>query len=204
MPQQPPHIVILAGPNGAGKSTAAPILLKGALDVAEFVNMDVIAEGLSAFEPERVSLTAGKIMLTRLRELARQRASFAFETTLASRSFLPWIKGLIEDGYRFHLLFLWLPSANYAVDRVAGRVRMGGHSVPEGTVRRRYESGLRNFFELYRSLSTIWRLYDNSRGMSPRLIAAGKGSDTTKVADPRLWEKIRQGFTDESGATQGH
>jgi predicted ABC-type ATPase len=99
--------------------------------------MDVIAEGLSAFEPERVSLTAGKIMLARLRELARQRVSFAFETTLASRSFMPWIRSLISDGYRFHVLFLWLPNADYAVARVAGRIHMGGHSVPEETIRER-------------------------------------------------------------------
>jgi len=198
MARKPPHVIILAGPNGAGKSTDAPILLKGALGVSEFVNMDVIAEGLSAFEPERVSLTAGKIMLSRLRKLAGDRVSFAFETTLASRSFLPWIEGLIEKGYRFHLLFLWLPSADLAVDRVAGRVRMGGHDVSEKTIRRRYESGLRNFFALYRPLSTIWRMYDNSRGPSPRLIAAGKGATTSRVVDRRIWDQIRRGLNDES------
>jgi predicted ABC-type ATPase len=195
---KPPHVVVVAGPNGAGKSTVAPLLLKGALGVSEFVNMDVIAEGLSAFEPERVSLTAGKIMLARLRELARQRVSFAFETTLASRSFVPWIRSLISEGYRFHVLFLWLPNADYAVARVAGRIRMGGHSVPEDTIRRRYESGLRNFFTLYRPLSTIWRVYDNSGRPLPRLIAAGAGGRTTKVTDRPLRDSIRRGLNGES------
>jgi len=85
----------------------------------------LIAAGLSAFEPERVSLAAGKVMLSRLHKLADAKVSFSFETTLASRTFVPWIEGLLESGYRFHLLFLWLPSADFAVDRVAGRVRMG-------------------------------------------------------------------------------
>jgi predicted ABC-type ATPase len=88
-------------------------------------------------------------MLTRIHELARQRVSFAFETTLASRSFAPWLVELAQTGYRFRLVFLWLPSADFAVDRVADRVRLGGHSVPEQTVRRRYAAGLRNFFGLY-------------------------------------------------------
>lgn len=159
--------------------------------------MDVIAEGLSAFEPERVSLAAGKVMLSRLHKLAGDRVSFAFETTLASRTFVPWIEGLLDSGYRFHLLFLWLPSPDFAVDRVAGRVRMGGHDVPEKTIRRRYASGLKNFFALYRPLATIWRMYDNSRGPSPRLIAAGRGATTSKVVNRRIWDEIRRGFNDE-------
>src|ERR1044071_7909514 len=99
MSEPQPTVVILAGPNGAGKSTVAPALLRGALAVHEFVNADVIARGLSAFDPESVAIAAGRIMIARLRELARQRASFAFETTLASRSFAPWLRGLSSDGY---------------------------------------------------------------------------------------------------------
>jgi len=142
-----PNLVVLAGPNGAGKSTAAPALLQGTLGVTEFVNADVIAQGLSAFDPDRVALAAGRIMLRRLQELARQGVSFAFETTLASRSFAPWIRELARTGYLFHLVFLWLPSADFAVQRVANRVRLGGHDVPEMTIRRRYHLGLYNFFQ---------------------------------------------------------
>src|SRR6516225_8899139 len=129
MAKSSPYAVVLAGPNGAGKSTAAPMILKDALGVDEFVNADVIARGLSGFEPERAAMAAGRIMLARLRELARQRSSFAFETTLASRSFAPWLKDLLATRYQFHLVFLWLPSPDLAVARVAARVREGGHDV---------------------------------------------------------------------------
>ena len=94
-----PSLVVIAGPNGAGKSTLAPVLLKDTLAVTEFVNADVIARGMSAFAPENVAIAAGRLMLGRLRELAKQRTSFAFETTLASRSFAPWIRRLVETGY---------------------------------------------------------------------------------------------------------
>src|SRR5439155_26523435 len=162
-PREFPKVVVLAGPNGAGKSTAASRLLRGALGVTEFVNADVIARGLSGFSPERVAMEAGRVMLRRIKELAAKRESFAFETTLASRSFAPWLRDLVKSGYRFHLVFLWLPSAAAAVARVAERVSLGGHDVPVATVRRRYKAGLKNFFELYRSLSTTWQVIDNSQ-----------------------------------------
>ena len=130
MSEPRPSVVILAGPNGAGKSTVAPALLHGALAVDEFVNADVIASGLSAFDPDSAAIAAGRVMLARIRELASQRVNFAFETTLASRSFAPWLRQLVTSGYSAHLVFLWLPSADFAVDRVAERVRTGGHNVP--------------------------------------------------------------------------
>jgi hypothetical protein len=111
----PPHVIVIAGPNGAGKSTVAPRILKGTLSVKEFVNADVIARGLSAFEPERAAIAAGKVMLRRLWELAEERANFAFETTLASRSFAPWIASLCKSGYEFHLLYYWVPSYEMSV-----------------------------------------------------------------------------------------
>jgi len=104
-----------AGPNGAEKSTLAPRLLKGALGVSEFVDADVIAGGISGFDPERAAFAAGRVMLTRVRALAEQRVSFAFETTLASRSFAPWIVRLKRAGYEVHLVFLALPAAEVAV-----------------------------------------------------------------------------------------
>src|SRR2546428_12586241 len=110
-----PSVVVISGPNGAGKSTVAPRVLQGTLAITEFVNADVIARGLSAFNPEGAAVAAGRIMLERLRELAAQRASFAFETTLASRSFAPWIKTLIETGYEFHLVYVWIASPDLSV-----------------------------------------------------------------------------------------
>jgi predicted ABC-type ATPase len=191
-----PDVVLLAGPNGAGKSTTAPLLLRDVLKVTEFVNADVIAQGLSAFEPERAALTAGRIMLARLRELARQRVSFAFETTLASRSFAPWIASLKEkDAYRFRLIFLWLPSPDVAVARVAERVRAGGHDAPEETIRRRYETGLKNFFSIDRPLANEWRVYDNSRIGHSILMAAGEGPEERSVVDRLTWERIKERYS---------
>lgn len=191
MPHTQPHVIVLAGPNGAGKSTSAPFLLKQKLALTEFVNADTIAQGLSAFAPESVSIAAGRIMLERLKKLAASNQIFAFETTLASRTFAPWIEGLIDRGYRFDLVFLWLPSPEHAVARVADRVRVGGHHIPEPTVRRRYYSGLKNFFQLYRPLTTSWRIYDNSDIQGLKLIAAGSGIRTTTVFAEELWSKIQ-------------
>jgi len=184
-----PSVVVLAGPNGAGKSTVAPLVLRGALDVVEFVNADDIARGLSPFNIEGAAVAAGRIMLARIRDLARQRVSFAFETTLASRTFAPWLKTLKQDGYAFHLVFLWLPSADAAAARVAHRVRLGGHSIPDDTIRRRYHGGVRNFFGLYRELSTTWIMYDSSHP-APRLIAEGEHGRPPGVRDPWLWSTI--------------
>lgn len=197
MSEEAPAVVVIAGPNGAGKSTTAPALLAGVLRVNEFVNADVIASGLSAFNPEGAAIEAGRVMLRRLKELAAARASFAFETTLASKSFAPWIKRLCASGYEFHLVFLYLPSVELAVERVADRVRSGGHHVPDDVVRRRYLGGLRNFFRLYRPLATGWRFYDNSGKAGPRLIAAGSGSSEQLVPAPVIWRAVKDLVKDD-------
>src|SRR5262245_55089260 len=101
-------------------------------------------------------------MLERMDALAARGVSFGLESTLAARSLAPRLRNLISRGYEFHLVFLYLPSADLAVARVADRVRLGGHNVPEATIRRRYESGLRNFFSLYQPIATSWRIFDNS------------------------------------------
>jgi predicted ABC-type ATPase len=189
-----PNVIVLAGPNGVGKTTAAPALLRETLGVVEFVNADTIALGLAAFSPERVALEAGAILLERLRGLAARRRSFAFETTLAGRSLAPWLERLVRSGYEFHLMFLWLPNAELAVERVADRVRMGGHAVPESTVRRRYRAGLANFFRLYQPLATYWRFYDNTIIGKMRLIAAGQGREVTRLADEITWRRLRQEY----------
>ncbi len=186
-----PDLFVIAGPNGAGKSTAAPLLIGQRLGIREFVNADVIAAGLSAFAPERVAIEAGRIMLRRLDELVDAGADFAFETTLASRSFAPWIARLrAERGYRFHLAFLWLPSPEMAVMRVAGRVRHGGHAVPVPDVRRRYERGLRNFFDLYRPIADTWALYDNS-DPPPAVVASRDMGRPEAVSDAARWAAIQ-------------
>jgi predicted ABC-type ATPase len=189
-----PSVVVLAGPNGAGKSTMAAELLVEVLGAAEFVDADVIARNLP--RSRSVAITAGRAMLRRLDELGAGRRDFGFETTLASRSLVPRIRRLARAGYECHLVFLWLPNADLAVARVADRVRLGGHAVPEQTIRRRYRSGLRNFFALYRPLTTTWRMYDNST-YELRLIASGAGRETRAVNDATLWERIRAEAQDE-------
>ena len=185
--------MILAGPNGAGKSTVAPELLQGELAVNEFVNADVIARGLSAFDPDRAAMAAGRVMLARLAELARQRESFAFETTLASRSFAPWLRDLRASGFAVHLFFLWLSSPDLAVERVADRVRSGGHDVPADTIRRRYRRGVRNFCSLYQPIVSSWTVY-NCSGPRSQLIAEGLESAPVKVYDGNIWAAVqRQG-----------
>ncbi len=186
------NVVVLAGPNGAGKTTAAPELLKDALSVTEYVNPDVIAQGLSGFDPDAVALLAARLMLERMHVLAGARVSFAFETTLASRSYARFLAELTAKGYQVQLIFLWLPNGDTAVQRVAERVRMGGHAVPERTVRQRYAAGLRNFFELYQSLAAVWRVYDNSEPPGPRLMAEGSRNEKIRVLDRPTWQRMRR------------
>ena len=184
-----PSVVVLAGPNGAGKTTSAAVVLPDVLGVRHFVNADVIASGLSAFDPEVVAIAAGRLMLTRMRELAEQRESFGFETTLASRSFAPFLRNLAATGYGVHLVYLWLPDPELAIARVARRVLRGGHRVPDDVVRRRYWGGLRNFLELYQPLATTWRFYDNS-GERPIPVAYHLEGEPQMVVQPELWVRI--------------
>jgi len=186
-----PHVIVIAGSNGAGKSTAAPAILKGALGVTEFVNADTIAQGLSAFNPEKAAFHAGRVMLVRLQQLADDRENFAFETTLSSKTFAPWLNRLKTDGYVFHLFFLWLPSPEFAIARVAERVSMGGHFVPDDTVRRRYHSGLHNFFTRYMPIADTWHVFDNSRESEPQLIATNDRETGIFVKNQSVWEHIK-------------
>ena len=188
-----PHIVVISGPNGAGKTTAAPALLNDALHVSHFVNADTIAQGLSAFAPEKAAIQAGRAMLQRIHQLADEDENFAFETTLASRTFAPWICSLKKKDYLFHLSFLMLDSATLAVSRVAERVKMGGHSVPEETIRRRYKSGLKNFFGLYKDMADSWQLYDNSTEGQLALIAS-KMNNQFEVRNHAVWQKLIEAY----------
>lgn len=192
MSQPSPQVVIIAGPNGAGKTTLAPSLLRDELGLNEFVNADAIAHGLSAFNPQGASVEAGRIMLGRLRELASARRSFAFETTLATRSYARFLSRLKARGYEFHLVFLWLRSPDLAVERVRQRVRRGGHDVPEHIVRRRYTRVARNLFDLYRPLADSWVVYDNSISGNTRRVADGAGPATRRVHDEALWRRLNE------------
>ena len=186
-----PKVVVIAGPNGAGKSTAAPAVLRNTLQVNEFVNADTIAAGLSAFSPDAVAIAAGRIMLGRIRELADEGRDFAFETTLASRSFAPWLKSLQLRGYTFHLVYLWLPTVELAVARVAERVRRGGHAVADDMVRRRYERSLLNFFGIYSQFADSWLMVNNSVRPRPRMVAKRAAGRSVRVFRADEWSALR-------------
>jgi len=187
-----PTVVILAGPNGAGKSTAAPVVIDELMAVGAFVNADVIARGLSAYDSDTVAFQAGRIMLDRLRELAGQRSDFAFETTLASRTFAPFVRHLRQDGYVVELIYVWLNHPDLCVQRVRQRFLTGGHFVNEETVRRRYERSLENFFRLYQPLADDWRAYDNSEVTGPLVVAEGSGSETRRIYQQTAWDEMRR------------
>jgi len=189
-----PHLIIISGPNGAGKSTAAPALLKNALLVNNFVNADVIAQGLSAYQPEKAAVEAGRIMLNRIHALADKKADFAFETTLASRSFARWIPNLKKQGYQFHLVFLWLKTPDLAIFRVRERIKSGGHSVPEDTIKRRYAAGLKNFFNLYAPIADSWQFYDSSQS-DPFLVASKNYENDPIIKNVILWQQLRETFS---------
>lgn len=161
-------IVIIAGPNGAGKTTFAREFLPNEAGCPIFVNADLIAAGISPFQPERAAFRAGRLMLEEIEEHFRQRANFAFETTLAGRTYAHWIPDWQREGYHVKLFFLSLPSPEMAIARVAERVRQGGHDVPEEVIRRRFAAGRTNFDDLYRGMVDAWALYDNS-GDEPQL-----------------------------------
>jgi len=165
-------IVIIAGPNGAGKTTFALEFLPREADCPDFINVDLIATGLSPFDPDRAAIRAGRLMLEEIRRRVRAGSSFAFETTLSGRHYARMIPRWRAMSYHVKIIFLNLPTADLAVARVAARVAQGGHNVPEFVVRRRFDSGLRNFHNVYQALVDHWILYDNS-GSIPRQIASG-------------------------------
>lgn len=139
-------------------------------------------------------MEAGRAMLARLHLLATQRKNIAFESTLASRTFAPWIRDLTSTGYRFHLFYFWMPSPDACIRRVRERQALGGHSVPEETIRRRYDAGIRNFFELYSPLATSWKFFDNSDAPR-RVVAYREIGESESVADSDLWSRLKKEYS---------
>jgi predicted ABC-type ATPase len=185
-----PTVYVFAGPNGAGKTTFATEYLPAFAECLEFVNADLIAAGLSPFAPETQATRAGELLLMRIKELCEARRDFGFETTLAGRSHVQTLKGMKTAGYRIMLFFLWLPNADLAVARVANRVRQGGHSVAEDTIRRRFDLGLRNLFQMYLPIVDTWWLFDASR--FPQLLVAHENQLRLHILKAELYESIQR------------
>ena len=186
-----PEIFVLGGPNGAGKSTTATVLLPERLSIDHFVNADLIAQGMSPFAPEKSAFLAGRLMLARIHQLRDRGDSFAFETTLATRSYVRFLRDARARGYIVHLVYIWLSSVDLAHSRIAARVQQGGHDVPAETVERRYWRGLRNFFDLYRPLADTWALCDNS-GEELVVVARGRHGAAVTVFERDTLERIQR------------
>lgn len=184
-----PNLYIIGGANGSGKTTVALRLLSNFLDCFEYVNADQIAAGLSPFNPESVAIQAGRLMIERLQILSNSGRNFAFETTLAARTFASFLRACKTKGYTINLVYFWLQSPELAIARVARRVESGGHSVPEEVIRRRYDRGCRNLTSLYIPLCDNWIVYDNSSD-TPRLIAEGSLNQKPVIYERESWNRI--------------
>lgn len=156
------------------------------LDCEEFVNADEIAKGLSPFKSESAAIQAGRLMLERINSLIEIGADFAFETTLAAKSYGNFVKRAKQNGYRVTLLFFWLRTPDLAVKRVEIRVKEGGHNIPEETIRRRYKNGLSNFFNIFKPIVDEWMFIDNS-GEPYEIIAEGNSFDKIEILNESSW-----------------
>jgi predicted ABC-type ATPase len=182
-------LYIIAGCNGAGKTTASYTILPAILNCKEFINADEIAKGLSPFQPEKVSFEAGRIMLHRIDELLEKGTDFAFETTLSSNNYVAKIKQAQKLGYSVTLLFFWLKDVELAKDRVMTRVKDGGHDIPKEVIERRYNRGIKNFFEKYLPICDSAILIDNSDKIPKFVMRRITGRDKD-VFDSLLLQKI--------------
>ena len=185
-----PNLYVIAGPNGAGKTTFAKEFLPHYAKCENFVNADLIAGGLSPFSPEAAAMRAGRLLLEQIRLVASRQSDFGFETTLSGVTYVALLRGLKARGYRIQLFFLWIPTVEMALARIADRVNRGGHDIPEKVVRRRFHKGIDHLFKRYRPLLDSWMLFDNS-GAVPRLIAQEELGGL-QVSDPKVFERIKK------------
>jgi predicted ABC-type ATPase len=184
------NIYIIAGPNGSGKTTFAKKFLPDYAQCPNFINTDLIAQGLSPFSPRSAAIKAGKLVLEQINDFVKKEADFAFETTLSGKMYANLFKKFKLQGYKLHLLFLWIPNCELAIARIRERVLEGGHDVAVQDVRRRFARSISNFFTLYQPLVDSWMLFNNS-GARPILIAKRKNGQSS-IIDEKLFEQIRE------------
>ena len=183
------NLYIIAGCNGAGKTTASYTVLPDILNCKEFVNADEIARGLSPFQPEKVAIEAGRIMLARIRDLMNHNIDFAFETTLATKSYAKFIPEAQTKGYFVTLVYIWLSSPELAVKRVKRRVSKGGHNIPEDVIYRRYKAGIINLSKIYIPICDYWLIINNSKPPM-YIVAEGFKNETIEIKNQLIYNKI--------------
>jgi predicted ABC-type ATPase len=187
------NLYIIAGCNGAGKTTASFTILPQILNCKEFVNADEIAKGLSPFQPEKVSFEAGRIMIKRLNELLEISKNFAFETTLATKSYQSKVLYAQSKNYNVTLLFFWLQNVDLAIERVKTRVEEGGHNIETAVIKRRYINGIKNLFDIYLTIVNEVLIYDNSEG-KPELIAEKTLDTEITILNEFKYNKLRKQY----------
>lgn len=185
-----PDLYIIAGPNGAGKTTASMTILPDVLHSKEFINANAIAAGISPFNVESVAFQAGRIMLDRMNQLINEHKSFAFETTLSTRTYLNLIKTAKAKGFKVTLLNFWLKNPELAQLRVATRVQHGGHNIPTEVIERRYVRGINNLFNHFIHLCNVWTIFDNSN-IYPELIAKGLSSHEIEIVNESSFQQLK-------------
>ena len=185
------NLYIIAGSNGAGKTTASFTILPEILDCKEFVNADEIAKGLSPFQPEKVAVESGRIMISRINDLLKEGMSFAFETTLASKSYKNIIELAKSKGYSVTLLFFWLQTIELAKNRVATRVLEGGHNIPNNVIERRYVNGIKNLFSIYLPIIDDVMIFDNSQTKS-QLIASKSDNSQLLIHGVQKYNQLKK------------
>lgn len=185
------NLYIIAGCNGAGKTTASFTILPKILDCKEFVNADEIAKGLSPFQPEKVAFEAGRIMLKRIDELFNENENFAFETTLATKTYKEKILKAQKNGYNTILLFFWLKNSELAKERVKIRVSEGGHNISDDVIERRYLNGINNLFEIYLPIVDQILIFDNSEGQH-KLIAEKNLGEDISVIEEKVFNELKK------------
>jgi predicted ABC-type ATPase len=186
-----PNLYIIAGCNGAGKTTASFTVLPEMLNCDEFINADEIARGLSPFNPDKAAIDAGRLMLSKIDKLISNNKDFAFETTLATRSYSNKIQKAKRNGYTVTLVFFWLDSVDLAIERVKTRVLEGGHDIPKVVITRRYYSGLSNLFNIYIPICDYWMIFNNS-GSPSILIAEGYSNKDLDIKNISTFDAIKQ------------
>ncbi len=182
------NVYVVAGPNGSGKTTFAREFLPNYAKCPNFVNADLIAQGLSPFDPTAASIRAGRLMLSRIHEFSRSGADFGFETTLSGKMHRRLFRRLEAEGYKVHIYFLWVPAPELSLLRIKNRVADGGHDVPVSDVGRRFDRSIVNFFGVYVNVADSWMLFDNS-GPRPLLAAKGHG-DNVVVENQKVYNQI--------------